>query len=1247
MINGTRLRCAVSLLVLLAFIPLSAFAQQTLGSIDGTVTDSSGGVLQKVSVKIRNTDSNLVVTAQTKDDGSFSVFDLPIGPYEVSFSRDGFKTEVHSEIFVVGNRTTTVNGKLQAGEINTQVTVTATPLLNQTDTTNGYTLGPEQIEAVPLGTGSFTQLAILAPGVNADLLGGSGTGAGLGNQNIFANGQRSTSNSFSFNGINANNLFNGNSSSQVLDNRFVLSTGENFVDATIQTSTSVFGAIGQGLPTPPPETIQELQVNTSMYDASQGANSGAHISVSTRSGTNDYHGQVYDYIQNTIFNSADFFRKEDPSLPAVPAIHYNKFGGTFGGPIRKNKMFFFASYQGLRDSDQLNATSDINVPTTLTSDRSAAGLAAVANADFGTSILPSQVTQQAVNILSAKLPNGNFVIPNPVLPCTPTDCGTVSTVGHNVALQDTSRFRADQVNGNVDYEFSPKDRLAVKYFYQRDPNTSPFAQSSLEGFSQTLNAGAQTVSIENTVVLTPNLTWEQRGGFIREVAFANTAQALTPQTAGINVFSSPLFPGIFINNFAGNIDPNGGSLTIGSNSPFANAGAFQNQWEGESNLTWVHGRHTISTGLNWDYTQLNIVNKNNQAAKLDFNDFPSFLLGNLRTGEENTAFFNGTSNRHYRSNQAGAFVSDAFRVTHNLTVTAGLRWDWDGPLTEKDGLLTNFSPQNYSFDLATDTITNIGLVVAGNNKSFPTPGISNSTLTGRQWGFAPRIGIAWSPSVLKNFVVRAGFGMYYDRGEFFTEFSPGAGNGFNGPFGVTLAPPFVVPCVPKVSANPIPNCGPGANAPTISNPFGTAAPPPPPSNLSQVAALLPNLTELENGASPFLFGGYDPKNSIPYSENWTLDLQWQPINTLLIDLGYVGNRGLHGTIPLPFNQPLIATAANPVNGQTSSYGYNAGPLEVFNTSTGGNTDLRVPFVGYSPNSVFYEAVGKSNYDALQFQVTKRLSHGLQISGSYTYSHSLDEQSGLGLFFNGNDPRNLQSAYGNSDFDRTHVLAISYIYSFPTIAHATGFLNQVANGWGIAGITVAQSGQPFSVIDFSGGAGSLSFSTNDFVTNPIIGLAPGFTPKTAQLQGTTGVNANRPTLNANAFLPLLIPPGTDGVPLDDPFESAFSNSGRNIFRGPFQTRFDFGVSKNFKLSERFGLRFDAQIFNLFNHPSFDTPFNNPSFNPFFANPPTYAKSCFPATGAYQCPPGGDGGTLGVIQNSIGSPRFMQFALHLTF
>src|SRR6266853_3485655 len=213
---------------LLLFSCSIASAQQTLGSINGTVTDSSGGVLSKVSVKAKNAGTNLEITATTKDDGSYLISALPIGKYTVTFSLDGFNSEVHSDILVQGGLTTTVHGSLRPGSVNTSVTVTGTPLLNQFDTTNGYVLSSDVIESTPLGTGSFTQLAILSPGVNADLLGGSGTNAGLGNQNIFANGQRDSSNSFDVNGVNTNNLFNGKSSSAVSANRFVLNTGENF-----------------------------------------------------------------------------------------------------------------------------------------------------------------------------------------------------------------------------------------------------------------------------------------------------------------------------------------------------------------------------------------------------------------------------------------------------------------------------------------------------------------------------------------------------------------------------------------------------------------------------------------------------------------------------------------------------------------------------------------------------------------------------------------------------------------------------------------------------------------------------------------------------------------------------------------------------------------------------------------------------------------------------------------------------------
>jgi len=226
-------------------------AQQVLGAITGTVKDASGATVPDAAVKARNLSTNLQIAVHTQTNGSYSIPNLPIGTYELSFSKSGFETETHTQVLVQSDRTSTVDGSLRVGATSTTVDVVGTPLMNQVDTTNGYVVDQLTIQQTPLGTGSFTQLAILAPGVHADFLGGSGSNAGLGNQAIFANGQRDTSNSFSLNGISTNNLFNGNSTSQVGENRFVLNTGENFgAGGEIQTSTSVYGAIGQALPSP-------------------------------------------------------------------------------------------------------------------------------------------------------------------------------------------------------------------------------------------------------------------------------------------------------------------------------------------------------------------------------------------------------------------------------------------------------------------------------------------------------------------------------------------------------------------------------------------------------------------------------------------------------------------------------------------------------------------------------------------------------------------------------------------------------------------------------------------------------------------------------------------------------------------------------------------------------------------------------------------------------------------------------------
>jgi hypothetical protein len=1215
---------ALFALALAAHMPSAA--QQIFGAITGTVADASGSAVADVTVTARNTATNLTVTAKSASTGSYSISNLPAGTYELTFTKEGFDAERHTEVLVNGDRTTTVDGSLKVGTVATKVDVIGTPLMNQTDATTGYVVDQATIESTPLGTGSFTQLAIMSPGVHADFLGGAGSNAGLGNQAIFANGQRDTSNSFSMNGISTNNLFNGNSTSQVGEDRFTFNIGESFgAGGEIQTSTSVYGAIGQALPTPPPEAIQEIAVNSAMYDATQGANSGAHISVLTKSGSNQLHGEAYEKFQNSDMNANPFFYNASPIL-APNFLNRNQFGATLGGPIKKNKLFYFLSYQGVRIADSTDSTKEVTVPLTLTNDRSAQGILNTIQGAYGKTLAASQLSTQALGLLQAKGANGQYLIPSAQI----TNPTTATILGYDAVVQGpNAKSNVDQGIANVDYEVSDKDRLGIKYYVQTDPTTNPFgAAGVLLGFPQQLSSGSDVISLDNTVILTPSLTWQQRVGFTRMRAYSTTSQAYTPGQFGISLpGGSSAFPQIEI----GQADPTiGTELQFGPSTSFGNAGMFQNQWEYGSSLNWVKGRHTLAVGVSWDHTQLNIINNNVDTDVVEFKTFETFAEGLLRPGNYSSSFA-GSASRYYRSDTVGAFVNDNYKVLSNLTVTLGLRWDFDGPLSEKYGKLTAFNPSLYSYNSSTATIVNSGLEIAGNNPTTGTPGASDSLMKARQWGFAPRVGIAWSPT--SHLTVRTGFGMYYDRGEFFSYLSPPAGAGFNGPFGVTLAPPFVSPeFAPSGS--------------TLASPFGSALPPTPAGSAAAFTALLPNIKQTENGDyppgnafGPFVFGGYDINNKLPYTENWTFDLQYQ-VKDWLFSAGYIGNHGQHEILPIPFNEPLLATPQHPVNGQIYSYGgtslVNLSTEPVSTAEYSGNAPIRVPYIGYDMNSVLYEAEGVSNYNALQLQVRKRYANGLQLTASYTRSHSLDEQSGLGLFLTGNNPDTPRSSYASSDFDRPNVFLINYSYTIPKLT-SNKALGTAINGWIISGQTVAQSGEPYSVYDYSGSVGSLYFGTDVEISNPILPLKPGVTAGQATLQGTTGVNPSKPMFNVADFYPQFVQPGTFGVPPCetgvgcDSYESNFSNTGRNLFRGPFGVRFDMSLGKEFVLNERFRLRFNVDAFNLFNHPDFDAPDN---FAQFF--------------GGYEPPPLATPlGSAGYIQHTIGSSRFLQLSLHLRF
>src|SRR6202051_168430 len=365
------LLAGVFLAMALLLLP-NANAQQTLGGITGTVTDSSGAVISGATVTLSGNETKLSRTQTSSTTGSYTFVNLPIGTYTLTFTQQGFQSQNIPSISVQANRTATVNAELKIGNVSESITVEESPLINFVDTTNGYVMDKLEIDSIPLPTGSFTGLAILSPGVNAELSSGTGANAGLGNAPVWANGQRDTSNSYLLNGVDARNIFNGKSTSQVSSARVVNNTGvsgsSSLSSIPVQSSASVYLAIGEAIPSPAPESIQEVRVNTSMYDAQQGSTSGAHIDMSTASGTNNIHGTAYAHFGNNALNADPFFYNADPNIPANeknPGLHRYTAGGAVGVPIKKDKLFFYGSYQHTRASDDEIGISRAFVPPDL------------------------------------------------------------------------------------------------------------------------------------------------------------------------------------------------------------------------------------------------------------------------------------------------------------------------------------------------------------------------------------------------------------------------------------------------------------------------------------------------------------------------------------------------------------------------------------------------------------------------------------------------------------------------------------------------------------------------------------------------------------------------------------------------------------------------------------------------------------------------------------------------------------------
>ena len=1240
--------------LLLCLACTGARAQQTLGSVNGTVQDETGGGIGEATVTVSDPDIDVTRSARTQPNGFFQIFNLPVGVYKISATHDGFDRTELSGVNVQEAHATTVSIALKIGQVSTSVEVVATPLLNATDTTNGYTLDSAQIQLTPLATGSFTQLAVLAPGVSAELLSNLDSNAGLGNQPIWANGQRDTSNTFQVNGVDVTNLFNGKSSSGSNSQRYNFGVGEtSSIAGEAGTGTSVYESNGNSLPSPPPEFLQELRVNTSMYDAQQGATSGAQIDANTASGTNNWHGQIFGAFANNSMNAAPFFYKQQallatqgigdfPQSLANPALHRWSTGATLGGPLKKDKLYFFLAYQYGYNSDQATGLSQFNVPSGLTNDRSTTGLLnALTSWNNGTPVSIT-ISPIAAAIMNAKLPNGQYMIPSPAN-SAPYAYGVP-----NVTLLGTSLLTTNQAVADVDYDLSKTDRLGFKYYYQNDPINKPYGLAQAGGFPITQNNGAQVGAIDNTISIGSRLNWEQRLGYVRMLSYAFDEQTVLPDPTlgptfglgtGTGLYKAGIMPGLDMLEFASNFAASAPSLKVGpygTESTTINAGYYQNRLNPSTNVIFSIGKHTLVAGGGYSYTQLNIENNRGGIANVEAKTFESFLQGKayksnvIDSIDPNTGKNN--ADRYYRSNEIAAYLQDKWQVLTNLSITAGVRYDYHGGLTEKYGNIFSFDPALYNVtgtSLDGFQVANTGFVVAPNNRYASSVAPSNlagsdSTLNGRQWGISPRVGFAWSPARNNGkVVIRGGAGMYFDRGELFSYLSQPFGSaGGGGTFGVTqaaplatyvngagtsLADPLGTPAYVQPSANP--SFFTQALQVQLNNMTGSAHP-----QFGKNCGAVDNQEDYTDCTATIDFGSYDPHNVLPYTINYTLDLQWQPRNDLAVDIGYVGNRGRHAVIPVPFNEPGIATPTNPIHGETASYGwqvlnsnsftgydYNSIAGEPWNTYSGGNIDFRVPYVGYSFNAADFKTVGVSAYDALETHLEKRMTHYVQAGVSYTWSHALDEQSDIGIFFTGDNPDRLRDSWASADFDRTNVFSANFQVTTPNLTSPHEFLGYLANGWSLTGMGIAQSGQPYSLYEFYGASGSIYVGNYPNLMNPVLAIKNPSNPKSA----FTGNKGSFRSAGGN-YLPALDPtqiainylqPGQKGIPVStgtdpqDIYETDFPPTDqRNIFRQAFQKRLDLSIRKNFKLTERYGLLYSFNVFNVFNTTSLDIPQN---------------------------------------------------------
>ena len=1084
-------------------LPISLALAQTTGTITGAVVDSGKGVMPgvRVSAKLKGLDETRETV--TNRSGQYTLPFLAPGEYEIRFEYQGFATSIANATLNVTDRIA-VDSVMQLSTVSDRIEVTSAGTLLETESAAlGRVVEGDVVRQLPLSTRNFTQLLSLSAGTSSAL--NNAAALGRGTQTISASGARTTSNAIQIDGVDAMN---------------------------IHTNSATDNGVGSnGILVPSPEAVQEFKIQTSLYDAQSGRSGGANIALVTRSGSNGFHGSAFEFLRNTDLNANSFFFNSTGQ--PRPVLNQNQFGGTVGGPIRKNRTFFFLSYQGTRQANGLSGASSLTLPN-IPLDRSAASLghafAGAKTSKGGTTLLAdgSNINPVALALLNLKFANGSYVIPSP----------QISGAGVNYAVSQPARYTDDQGIVNIDHQFSGRNHLSFKGMIADQPTYKPFnsASANVLGFGSTQDFKGRLASLTDTHIISSTLVNEGRFGVSRVLGVVIPQNTVNLKDIGMTRFNSgdyPDIPSITVTGaFSIGYDVNG------------DQGVFPTTWHFGDTISWVKGAHNIRAGYEGRRYDDNYYSRNRYRGALTIPTFGDFLIGRAGTpvaqGGNGSGFSNittadvasGIPDGADRITDAGIFLQDDWKVNSRLNVNIGVRWDYLGWPVDKYGRRGNFDYRMYQAPPANGS-TSSGFVQTANALN-PLPGLPKVSPTllehAPDKNFAPRIGISYRIS--DKLVVRGGYGIFYDRlsnqlGLLTSQSAPnylrtsltGASN-----IASTLQSPF--PNLPQQSQYPV--------LPVLFAPPYT------------------------NDHPALGLNSVDPNLRTPYLHQWGANFQYEVIRNLLLEVGYAGSKGVALPDRRAINQALLASPTNSINGIT--------------TNDPSNTALRVPYVGFSPSGLLAEeTAADSRYNSFQTTLTRRYAKGLRFLVSYTFSKSIDDGSGgsTSIFSEvTGDESNPSSSKGISDFDRTHRVVANFGYEIPPFGfrfNNSSFGKRLFGGWEISGVAVVQSGTPFSITDSGGGA---LYGTAGSRAN----WAPGATQATAELSGSTESRLNA-YFNTAAFT-------RAGL--------YFGNVGRNTMRGPSQRNIDFSVSKRIPVTDRVAAEFRSEFFNVLNMVNFASP-----------------------------------------------------------